>query len=179
MIGHPRQLDNSLQCQLAPAPTYLRGAESGDQVRGFLLELFLRGRQRLDVLLHACIGFLAALLQPADVLVELLEGLGQRLDESVDGLLAFSKVTFGLGKNLVEGFLGQCQECRRATVERVTSDGLEGVREFGLRFRKKILLLFKSLHGFRQLGFGPYPGTVLAGQLIPDLRKVLRGLLVL
>ena len=106
VVGHPRQLDDPFQRQFTPTAAHLRGPQGGDQVGCLLLELLLGGRQRLDVPLHARVGLLTALLQPTDMLVELLEGLGQGLDQSVYGFLAHAEVALGFGEYLVEGFLG-------------------------------------------------------------------------
>ena len=88
-------------------PANLRGPQGGNEIGRLFLKLLLGGRQRLNISLHARVCLLAALLQPTDMLVERLEGLGQGLDQSVYGFLSLTEIALGFGQDSLKRFLGQ------------------------------------------------------------------------
>ena len=77
---HPRELDDALELDLAPAAAHVRRAERGAEVSGLGAELLLPLRQRLHLLGQRPVGTLALLVEGLRLLLEDLQRRRDRVE---------------------------------------------------------------------------------------------------
>ena len=155
VLHHAGELDHAPQLQLAPAAADARALERIDQPLRLAAQLPADGIERRDALKQLRPFLHPAALGLLDFLVDMLQRLGHRGQQVLDGLLPCLDVSRGFGVGLLQAGFRQVQECAIVRLQRLMAEDLERLLES--RLRVLIGLEPFGMHGPILLELGTQP----------------------
>ena len=110
VFQHSGHFDHAAQLDFAPAPADLGPAQGLDQVRGLAAEQVLRFAHRFHLLGQSGVGFEPGFFDFLQFRIDFDQRFLDRLDQFVDGGLAFFQVALGRLVEFFQLFFGQFEE---------------------------------------------------------------------
>jgi hypothetical protein len=110
VLGHPGRFDSTFELHLAPPPAHLRRTQGGDQLRRLAVQLLGRRPHHRHLLEQLRIRTGAIPLDRVELELDPVEGLAQRADHALDGLLPLGEVAVCArlrGRQLRRGQFGE------------------------------------------------------------------------